>query len=594
MSLAKLPGKYSFNTCIYVMFGLAFMTLFVMFAIRTIGDPDFWWHLKTGQLIVENRALPAADPFNFTGDPTVVTLRERVILKGYWLWQVIAYGFFHWFGFKGIKLLGALTLASTYAAIGFSLLRSRIRGAVALPLLGISLFFFQNFYALERPQIVSFLFGAILVSLFVAIRRGERPSLWLYPLMAVWANMHGGVVVGVILLALFAAGSVWDCRQDRTRLRAILLWCLGGVLASLINPNGPGYFLESLRMTNQGLTDWVTEYRSTFWMFVHKTKVIALLWVVAVIHFACLARNWRQSRVTDWLVPGFLVTIGVMYLRNVAFIGVALLPMTALAVEQALPARAEVVRRVEQLTGLAVIFIVTALLAYICVMDWRWRDRGDINTDSVPRTLTEFLEKAPLEGNIFNQYFWGGYLLWELYPQYKLFIDGRGLDEQVFHDYMMITTVSLQDEGGKPEYQSLLEKYQVDYVVMHNQMEFGLVQKLLKYLLADKNWAPIYLDNSGFVLARISEKTRHVLETYRIKKTVFLDRLLGYYNRTLLENPNRADFYLGRGELLGYMGRYDDAERDFAKVQQLAPDQMYLADKMSQLRKLKEKAAAGR
>lgn len=590
--LLRVPKKMALQSLALAAFGVVFAVLFGLYAMRTIGDPDFWWHLKTGQFIVENRALPTADPFNFTGDPAV-SLRERVILQGYWLWQVTAYGLFQWLGFKGIKLLSFLTLGGIYVSIGRSLLRSQVRAAVALPLAGLSLFLFQNFYALERPQIISFLGSTILVGYFVAIWRGERPTPWIYPLMIVWANVHGGVVIGVCLLGLFAVGSLWAYRDNQAYLRSILLWCGGGMLATLINPNGPGYFIESFRVVDQGLKDWVTEYRSTWWLFVNKTWLVLLVWGLGILQLWALVRARRQARLAEWLVAGFLVAIGVMYQRNIAFVVVALIPLVAFTLERALVLRPVGNLSWQRFAGPVAVVTATALLGYICIMDWRWRPRGDLNADGVPEGVVEFMRKAPLEGNIFNQYFWGGYLLWRLHPQYKLFIDGRGIDEQVFRDYMLISSVSLQEEGERPEYQRLLDQYRVDYVVMHNQMEFGRVQKLLKYLLPDKGWVPVYLDNSGFVLARVNEKNRPILEQYRISKKVFLDRLLGSYNRTLLENPRRADFYLGRGELLGYIGRYDEAERDFAMVRQLDPDYPYLAEKLSQLQKLREKTAIG-
>ncbi|TLM63132.1 MAG: hypothetical protein FDZ69_12525 [Deltaproteobacteria bacterium] len=575
--------------CFYGLFAVAFFALMLLFVSRALTDPDFWWHLKTGELMVRGRALLAADPFNFTGDPATVTLRERMILQGYWLWQVVAYGFYRLGEFAGIKLLGGLTLLATYAAVGRSLLRSRVRPEVALPLLAVSLYLYFRFYPLERPQVISFLCAAVLVGFLVAVRRGERPSWLLYPLMAVWANMHGGVIVGAVLLILFAAGSAWDLRGEPARLRAIAWWCGGGILASFVNPVGLDYYWGTLELMNRGMTEGVTEFRSSFWVFSYGTKAIAWLWLLLAVHFAALGRDGRRGSAAEWLVSLFLAVGGVLYMRNVAFAAVALLPLTACAVERALAALPAVRGPRFRSAGPAAAGLAIVLLGYACVDAWRWRGEEAVNQDSVPRELAEFLDRVPLEGNLFNEYTWGGYLLWKLHPKYRLFIDGRAIDERAYGDYFTISGASLRDAGGTPEYKRLIDDYRIDYVAMHNQMEFGLVQKLLKYLLADREWVPIYLDASGFVLARSTAATRPVIDRHRIAKKAFLDQLLGYYNQALQAAPQRADFYLGRGELLGYIGRYDEAARDFATVRQLDPGHPFLDDKISQLQKLREK-----
>jgi hypothetical protein len=586
----RQPQRTPLELSLYGAFAMAFAALMLFFAGRALTDPDFWWHLKTGELMVRDRALLSADPFNFTGDPTVVTLRERMILHGYWLWQIIAYGFFRLCGFTGVKLFSGLTLLATYAVLSWPLLRGRIRPEVALPLLGASLFLYFRFYPLERPQVVSFLFAAVLISFFVAIRRGERPPWLLYPLMAVWANMHGGVMVGAVLLILFAAGSAWDFRKERARLQSVVLWCGGGILASFVNPVGLAYYHGTWELMRRGMTEGVSEFRSSFWVFAYGTKDIAVLWLLVGAHFAALGKSWRQSAAGDWLVSLFLGVIAVLYMRNVAFVAVSLIPMTAVAIEQMLTTGSLVLsRRTERAAGPLVMVLTIALLGYACVDAWRWRVNESVNPDSIPRELAEFLEKAPLQGNLFNEYTWGGYLLWKLSPRYKLFIDGRGIDEQAYSDYFAISGVALQDAGGVPEYKRLIDAYRIDYVAMHNQMEFGLVQKLLKYLLADREWVPIYLDSSGFVLARTGAATKAMVDRYRIGKKAFLDQLLGYYNQALHDQPERADFYLGRGELLGYIGRYAEAEHDFARVRQLDPRHPFLEDKVNQLQKLREK-----
>lgn len=579
------------DVCLLGLFALVFAVLFLMFAWRPLGDPDFWWHLKTGELIVAGRHLLTADPFNFTSDPLAATFLERVILKAYWLWQVVAYGFYQFAGFSGIKLLRALTLAGIYATLGWSMLRNRVRLPVALPLLVTSLFLISKIYRLERPQVLSFWFAALLIVFFLEIRRGERPSPWLYPLMLLWANIHGGVAVGAALLMVFAVGSLWDWRNDRKRLQHIVLWCGGGLLASLVNPNGVEIYKLALGMASSESASAVVEFASPFEGLVDRPRVYVPLLLLLLAHCAALCTTWKRRVATDWLLSFLLVALAAMFMRNLAFVMIALVPLTARFLSEALADRDKVVGRAEKGVALAVIALLAVFSSVDIVKGQLWRRAAwtDIDPVTVPRELARFLDATPLRGNIFNYYGWGGYLLWELHPKYKLFIDGRNLHGNDFFDeYQTILGAGSDTDPEHPGYQKLLDKYKIDYVVMPHQSYLGHVQPLLKFLLTDRNWQPIYQDGSGFVLARYKAETMNVIRQNALDKVAFLDRLLTYYTAKVREDPENANHYLGRGELLGYMGRYAEAEQDFAKVRQLDPDHEYLEGKVRQLQMIRE------
>lgn len=593
--MKKFSGQqpsFGFNAGLLGIFSLVFAGMLALSAWRPLADPDFWWHLKTGELIVEGRALLAADPFNFTSKAFIADHQERLVLNAYWLWQVTAYGFYRLCGFSGIKLLNCLTLVATYAAIGWAMFRYRLRLTLALPLLGTSLFLYSQLYQLERPQVMSFLCATLVVILCLDIRRGARPSFWLFPLMAVWSNIHGGVVVGTALLGVFAVGSAWDCRRDRRRLTNILLWCAGGMLASLASPVNFGIYQWALSMPASDGSRAIKEFASPFGVVVQSPWVCGGFLLLLTAHIAALCVNWRRRPLADWLLSAFCLALGSMYMRNLAFVAVALVPMTACLLAEAFPSSRIAWIRVERSVALAV--IVMLLAANLATMKqgkaWRKEAWAEIDTAMNPYAVAEFLKSASLQGNLFNEYDWGGYLIWKLYPDCKFFIDGRNFNRAVLEDYLKILKASLEEENGVPEYKQILERYRIDYVVQPNQMKSGLVQKIMKYLLTEPGWQPIYLDGQAFVLAKINANTANAVRRYGIDKKVFLDRLLIYSNNAVNTYPDNAYCYLFRGELLGYIGRYDAAERDFVTVQQLEPGNAELPDKLTQLRKLREQA----
>jgi hypothetical protein len=155
-----------------------------------IYDTDFWWHLRTGQYIVETRSLPSPDPFAWTTAQARDTYpgesRTRQFnLTHEWLAQAILYGAWRAGGFAGVVAMRAASLTAVCGLIGLAAWRRRrsLPGAVAAAFAASSVF---AIFALDRPYQVTFLF---LAATLVAME--YRRHLWfLPPLFLVWANCH--------------------------------------------------------------------------------------------------------------------------------------------------------------------------------------------------------------------------------------------------------------------------------------------------------------------------------------------------------------------------------------------------------------------
>ena len=218
------------------LFWLALTSLLFFEAVEPIGDPDFWWHLKTGETMIQEGGLLQSDPFTFQSNGETST-REASILKGSWLWEISAYSLYKHLNLNGILVLKFLTISAIAAALALQIRRQRIILGIAAPLL-IAGFLLLGPYALERPQIFSFFFAIPLVGMLSSVRQGGRLGLSLPIVMCLWANVHGGVVVGNLILLCFAAGVAIEYRRDLSRMKHLLLWTIAGVAASLINPSG--------------------------------------------------------------------------------------------------------------------------------------------------------------------------------------------------------------------------------------------------------------------------------------------------------------------------------------------------------------------
>ena len=222
--------------------------LCVLYALRPLCDPDFWWHLKTGEEMVRTGGLPSGNPFWFTGD-AAMTARVRMILHGYWLWQLCYYAVYAGTGFWGIVSLNVLLLLAIFGVVGWLLARQAVDDGIKGLLFALSLAVVAPCYYLERPQVYSFLFCLLLVALLDRFRDRRELSRWLFPLMLLWGNIHGGVIVGIGLLALFLVGVAIQLRHDRRLVGKCALWTAGGILCGVMNPAT----VSALAVYGQGL-----------------------------------------------------------------------------------------------------------------------------------------------------------------------------------------------------------------------------------------------------------------------------------------------------------------------------------------------------
>src|SRR5882672_5907354 len=172
--------------------------LFAM-AARNSVDPDLWWHLRTGQLILQDHHVLHADPFSFTRHGHAWTNHE-------WLADIFIFSIYRYTRWAGLIVTFAVI---TTAALLLVFLRCPGKpylaalftawGAIAsVPSWGV------------RPQMLSFLLASLF--LFLLDRSRQRPGLiwWTLPLMTLWVNLHAGYALGVGLMATFLVGGAAD------------------------------------------------------------------------------------------------------------------------------------------------------------------------------------------------------------------------------------------------------------------------------------------------------------------------------------------------------------------------------------------------
>lgn len=565
-------------------FGGAFILYLVLYATRPISDPDFWWHLKSGAVMVENGGLMQSDPFNFSGDG-VVSAREALILKGYWLWQITAYGLYALMGFYGIFLLNLFTVGGMAGVVIQQLRRQQVGLALIALLLTAGFFVVRSGYPLERPQVISLLFAAMLLTLLARVREGGQLGWPLPLLMLIWANLHGGFIVGDLILLCFAAGVVLEYWRDLPRLRHILLWVALGVGASLLNPTGALVFSELFSFHNSALMSGVSEYQNTWIRFQQGSKLVVVLWLLILFYGIGICFS-RRLYWPEFFVALFLAYFSVAYMRNVGFFAIAMLPAIGYALQKGVRNRQW---RLPSILSLLVLLFCSFFLLWSSYNYWQVRRGAGPVKAIYPEQATTFLQESGLQGRMFNDYTYGGYLLWRLGPETKIFIDGRTMEARGFEDWQKISEASSQWVEGKREYAALLDHYAIDYVIQPIYIEDGRLQPLMWNLLASPEWVPIYLDSSDYILARLQPKNAEVIATYRLDKEEFKARLLQILNTLCQFSAPGGSCQIARAMMLLSLGMYDEAKVQVEAIMARTPHHPFLPAMQRELANIQAK-----
>lgn len=475
-----------------------------------ISDPDTWFHMAFGRHVLSHGALPGKDLFTCTAaDKLWISSGWAPSLLLYWLYERSG------LGSAGPLLLTVAVIAAAYLSIYFVAVRGYAnRGSIVLVLLAGVLGSYPRFA--PRPDIFSQLLVVWVVLLLVRAEDAMKSSpqrlplqLWLLPpLMLVWANLHVGFLAGLLPLGVYACWQAvcWLRTRKRGHLLALAPLALAAV-AWTVNPYGTA--ITELVGRNKAIDQWRHNFEwmpliyFPHWDFSWRAfSSCNLSWhLLGAIGVMLLLVGWavcRRFGQCEWwklaIAAGFLFS-GLSQRRQM---GLAALVLPAVCIAQ-LGVLDGLLARKRALLPSCV--IGAALL--ICLM----RLGGQLNMRAgwpcsgveelvLPTTLSDFLKKNPAPTNTFATYNYGGYMLYELGEQPKLFMDGR-LDlfgPKVWDDYWSI--FEKRQEIGE-----VASRYGINTVVLDARDAYRSSGHLVNQLSAMPEWKLVYFDdvNAAFV-----------------------------------------------------------------------------------------------
>ncbi|WP_029770634.1 hypothetical protein [Pseudogulbenkiania sp. MAI-1] len=503
----------------------------VMFTVMSLfprfEDPDLYWHLKTGELIFSMGSLPWHDVFTYTNHGNQWVLSE-------WLSQWIFYMLYRMGGLNGVGAFTALVYVFCWV-VTYKSCRDVLGDegkAVVVTLLFCS---FMGWVA-PRPHIFTFLFFSILLRQLFLFKyfRIDRGMLFIPLIMLLWANLHGGFFIGLVLMAVFISAE-WgkhlyadatDCIEIH-RLKKLSFFALIGLLATAVNPQGFHYWLYPYQaIVSSGDTQFINEWQSPNF---HKLFFQYFL-VMVFAFFACMVYSSRKPDLTEIGVSLVFISGAFVSVRNLPLAALVMAPFfaafyrylnlsgflaklnrstspdarrgpVAVTIGWMLAAGNKQVGRAETVMNWAMLLL--ALFAILLLYPSR-KNYTDLSMSAMlPVAAVDFIQRNHIQGRMFNTYHYGGYLIYRLYPQQRVFIYGRTdiYPKGFVDEYREIY------RGGK-NWKKYFDAKKIDLVLSET------TAPIKQLLLAEGRFKLVFDDGRHSVLLRDVEKYKTLVEKY--------------------------------------------------------------------------------
>lgn len=486
-------------------FLLAGAILIFFIALRPPIDPDMGWHLKNGEYLLEHDLKVAKK------DIYSNSMAEFPLIMHEWLCDILMFSVYQKFNLSALSLLYALVAGVAFwvASAGVRAKKeykmiAAILGAIAsVPILGV------------RPQMFNLLFLAcvIFVIFKFRIKKESRIIFWLPPLFAVWANMHGGFAAGLFLVGVFVAVEVaklffnylvvfFSLKSNFfAKLRPIgqknlLGWpaafglakiLAASTLATLLNPYGWRIYIEVVTT----VFDSYAKANISEWLPLSASNPMSFQFIVYLAFLVILLLFSRKKTDLTYLA----VTVPFLYLafsswRHMPIFLIISTPLWVNIVETLVGSELLALIRKK---WFLLLFLVACLFIIKQSIDRTFPLAMSVQkmAEAVgyPYKAVNWLKANPREGKMFNEYNWGGFLIWQ-YPQKKVFIDGRMAswkmgERRIFKEF---NTMVKLDEGWREKF----EQNDFDFALVYNNYSNKIIFKEL-------GWKEIYRDDLAII-----------------------------------------------------------------------------------------------
>jgi len=476
---------------------------------------DLGRHIKNGELLVHGAwDVLYQNHYSYTnpGYP---------FINHHWFFGVLCYLAWHFLGFTGISFaviilrlvtfwiffklaqrFSSFFIACAFSLLSFPLIASRID---------------------IRPELFSTLFCGLYWWLIESYKQGRltsgRSKFWAIVLQIIWVNTHIFFIMGPILIIFFwVQAKAEDRKQESRDLKHILWWVFA---ACLFNPSGINGALLPFSL----LRGFHTSLIENLPLFAVVTVASHSLWRSCMISIEALMICWvfllqyRQIRNNiAKLLLVILISTGVLFVnRLIAIFGHFWIPLVAYAFAGWTEVWPDTFRK----TANAVLIVLGVLVALTVSVDWG--QQLGFGLDPKVNDSAAFLKQPELSGPVFNNYPIGGYLIYELSPSNKLFVDNRAeAYPKDFFDHTLNPAIQ-----EKNNWLMLDEKYHFNVICFYISWLNDYEENFIFDRMSDPRWAPVFIDDHVFIFLRRDGKNSGLIRRYPCNTTKVMKRLKG-------------------------------------------------------------------
>lgn len=452
-------------------------------------DSDLGRHLTLGNYMLDTRIIPTHDLLSHT--------RTGLSRPPYeWVSQIIFALAHRLLGLDGVILLISILIALTFTLIYQFTNRRSNSSLISL------LFIFlaagaSSIHWLPRPHIFTFLFLAIWIELLERLTGNKPIKTYIFPvIMLFWVNMHGGFIFGILAWMAYFAGWIWEAwRKKADKPIGWKLLAIGStsLIATVITPD---FWRNWEAVLNNRSSFILNRTIETMRPNLVDPSVIpfTLLLFLTILFFIL---HWKTIRPSHLFLLLGLSFMSLLMARNIPLFTIACISILSnLSVKSLSKSKAwtQLENRFsgfnsghgQSFWSVAVAGIAITWFAYFNIKSlhpFYEFDRG-----AFPVNAVRYLEENPQSGNMFNEFNWGGYLLYQMWPEYNVFLDSQSdfYGEDLMREYDQIM-------NANDDWQNLLQKYDVDWLIIpSNSPLAGEISNTL-------TWEIIYSDNTSMI-----------------------------------------------------------------------------------------------
>jgi hypothetical protein len=469
------------------------------------ADTDLWGHVRFGQIMLSTGHIIRHDIFSYSA-PGALWINHE------WLTEVIMAWCYNVLGVTGLKIFKFVCAGAIVLLLNACLAETGVALDIQLAVLLATSLAIPGWIEF-RPQLADYIFLAAILVILARDLRGRRAHLWLVlPIMVLWANLHGGFIVGVAALGLYAgvigAQELWDGKRPTRGIRLSLL-TLAALAVTLINPYGLGEWYTILHKFQNPLTmRFTVEFQSFFWQLKYGQTKLTLAGVVPYIFqvglMAALVVGFAITPRRDDLplvAIAVLMSVGGLYaIRNMPLAAIACAAPVAYHLDLALTGLRRR-RSGSSKTHAAVPVQLAALAGAVFLIFQHGIFSPRLRAyQKFPVGAIQFMNRHHLHGNILCQYVWGVYVIWYEASRSKVFFDCFELryPQSVRNDYLAFAFHG----GAKAE--AMLRRYPHNYVLVKTKY------RTYRFMAKQPGWKLIYRDPVSALFARAGSSATRI------------------------------------------------------------------------------------